>query len=578
MFNKKKRMIFHAFALFLLLPLLPFIFTGCEGYGAKPADTKPTETPPPPSVNEDYKPQDAVSGTLEIDLNNVINPDLIGAGVNFNFCYIAEMDLQTGQGTGGFPNTAGMSKTDAQNAWDEFFALIDYMDFTYVRFMVSTTMWEPVNDNADPWETDFDGGFVFSPNFRQKHPEVSENNYLYMEAMYKILDHFEATGKYVVIANWGRGSTSFCPGGDNWMSERQPDGSSYDLFSPPSDQLLIADINELTESLAALLYHLIAEKGYACVKGVSLWNEPEGQQNYQKTLVGMYNSMGDQLTRLGIRDKCLIQAYDGVTFYSVDVGWDKNRIAKMAPLCGENMDIISLHDYFGRMNYLVGGDNGATHGTFYGFSIPELWQPALVQASVDGKSRPVIMGELGSFQFNGGNEMTPADFRSQLSNAEMIAISLNMGYKGFGAWVFNLPWQTHFSMLGTSPSDPKSFVPDSTNYYPASLYCKYIKAGSSIVSSEVGGFLDLNGIQRVYAAAAKSGNDVTVLLVNDDEKPAAVTVMGLNGSQTYFYWYVCDGKTDGIYSDGGFIPSSEGGDVIYLRPQSITILTTFTNN
>ncbi|MCL2815437.1 MAG: hypothetical protein FWD23_12625, partial [Oscillospiraceae bacterium] len=232
MFKKNKGILKKILWAAALIPLSLFILSAhasCQNSGNdeqdEADDTLETKEPLAP-VNRDYKPSEALAGTLGIDLNKEINTDIIGPGVNFNFCYIKEMDLQKGGESAGFPNTAGMSEKDAQKAWDDFFGFIDYMDFTYVRFMVSCTMWEPVNDNSDPFDTDFAGGFVFSPDYRGSHPEVSENNYLYMEAMYKILDRFETAGKYVVLANWGRGSATFCPDGDNWLGEKSPDGFS----------------------------------------------------------------------------------------------------------------------------------------------------------------------------------------------------------------------------------------------------------------------------------------------------------------------------------------------------------------
>lgn len=564
---RKRCPIIRLLSFFLLLPILPLALQDCAGGQPFPATTAaPGATQPP------YQPQDAAPGTLSVDLNTVINPDVIGPGINFDFCYTADMNLQTGTGNEVFPNTAGMSDTDAQTAWDAYFKLIDYMDFKYVRFMVSPTLWEPVNDNGDPLNTDFDSGFVFSPNYKQAHPEVSENNYLYMDAMIKLLDHFQQTGKYVIIANWGRGDAGFCPNGDNWLSDKRPDGTSYDWSGDPG--LHLTSVDELTESLGALLDYLIVDKGYTCVKGVSLWNEPEGLGDYQNDLVSLYNSMGQQLTRLGIRDKCLIQAYDGVIFYSVNDGWDMDRISEMAPLCGDNMDIIALHDYFGRMDYMTGGDDGATHGTFAGFSIPSLWQPALTQSSAGGKARPVVMSEMGTFEFGGSDTTIPADFPLQLSNAEMMARGFNLGVSGFGLWIFNLPYQPYFTMLNNASGGAGAFTPDGVNYYPSSLLCKYIAGGASIVSSTVGGCTDSNGAARVYATVAKSDDEVTVLLVNDNTRPASLAVSGLTAG-TYHNQYVCEGQTDGIYADAAFTPDANGEGTVYLRPQSITVLTTY---
>lgn len=522
-----------------------------------------------------YFPVNGIQGSIQINLNQVVNSNIIGPGVNFDFSSMIPINLLTGEEWAGIrsqhiPFTLLMSKEEEEKAWNDYFKLVDFMDFKYVRMSVSLTQWEPVNDNNDPHSTDFENGFVFSPGHREKHPGVDENNYLYMEAMYKILDHFEKTGKYVIIANWDRGAANFCPNNDNWMSKKKPDGSSYDFTV--RDQLYVNDLEEYTESLAAIMYHLKAEKKYDCVKGISFWNEPEGLNDYENVLTDVYNSLGAQLNRLGIRDKVLIQAYDGSVFWNNSKGWVDDQVSRMLPKCGNNMDIISIHDYFSRMDYLENEPDGITHGTLSNFQLPKLINPAVSQASADGKDRIVVMGELGTFAFGGNVETHEKGFPLQLHNAEAIISGLDHGVKGFGNWIFNQPYHNYYSMLEVGKENYRDFTPDSVNYYPTALYTKYIQRGSDVVKATVSGLSDEKG-QRVHCTAVKKGNDITVLLVNDASVGATVKLIGLP-KKTFRYHYVTNGKTDRIYPGISF--DAAKSDEVSLRPQSITVLTTYT--
>jgi len=390
-----------------------------------------------------------------------------------------------------------------------------------------------------------------------------------MEAMYKILDHFEKTGKYVVLANWDRGGGAFCPDGKNWLAQKKPDGSDYSMSD--RDRLYVTDLEEYTESIAAIMYHLKVEKGYNCVKGISFWNEPEHLIDYENVLTSVYNSLGGHFRRLGIRDKVLIQAYDGSTFWNNEKGWVDDQVSRMISKCGDNMDIIAIHDYFSRMDSLKNTPDGVTHGTLSEFQLPRLIKPAVTQATSDGKERIVVMGELGTFAFGGKDETTQKNYKLQLHNAEAIIMGLNNGVKGFGNWVYNLVYHKYYAMLEVGKNQYREFTPDDTNYYPTSLYTKYIKSGSDVVETSVSGLSDSDG-QRVHCVSVKKDNDITVLLVNDASTPAAVKLQGLP-EKTFYQHYVQDGKTDRIYPGVNYEPAKN--NEICLRPQSITVLTTY---
>jgi hypothetical protein len=374
--------------------------------------------------------------------------------------------------------------------WENYFSLMDFMDFKYVRMSVSLTQWEPVNDNNDPHYTDFERGFAFSPDFKQRNEGVPENTYLYLEAMYKILDYFEKHNKYVIIANWDRGTSQFCPGSNYWLLKKKEDGTYYSFQE--RDRLYVNDLEEYTESLAAIMYHLIVEKGYTCVRGISFWNEPEGLIDYEDVLVSVYESLGKQLERFDIREKVLIQAFDGAVFWNLDKhnktgnGWEPDQVEKIIDRCGESIDIISIHNYNSAFVYDM--DNKKSQGTIKTHLIEKFVKSAVKQAKSDDRERIVILEEIGSHTYCAKDELSEQDFVQRLHNAEATVAALNNNVKALGYWAYNHTYHRHYSMLGFDEVNKYHFIPDNTNYYPVALICRYIRQGSDIMDTTVKGF------------------------------------------------------------------------------------------
>lgn len=544
-------------------------FSGCLGEdgGKSSAGTDVNSSSNDESLSEvqvekeKYEPSSYLEGTLAVDMTKTVNGNIIGNGFNFNYSAVVDRSQY-------FPFMPFAPEEVEKKEWEQFLKMTDYTGANYVRLMVDYTMWEPVNDNEDPNVTDFESGYSFSPKIKDRVNTIPEITYQYMQRFYTLLDYFEKSGTFVVLANWGRGSLCFNPDGTPWLIEKKPDGSYYGWCG--DDGFHVTDINEFTESLAAVMYHLIEEKKYTCVKGISIWNEPESFKSYNETIAKAYNSLGAQLNRLGIRDKVLVQGFDGCLFYNADEGWDHNRLSKVLDLCGENVDIISLHEYWSSMEFerdMPNAGDTITQGQNEKFLFP-----ALRQKNTGGRERMVIFGEKGSFAYGGNVEATPKDFRLRLNYAEAMTMSYNEGVKAIGGWIYNFPAHTHYTMLKESRDHLMRLEPDSHNFYPMSLMTKYIKQGSNIVESTMAGCKD-SLAQRVFASVAVKGENITILMVNDSDEPAKVTIKGINKSKTYNYVYVADGRHDKLYINEDYMPVSN--ESVFIRPKSIIVLTTY---
>jgi len=507
-----------------------------------------------------------MTGKLLVDSKTVINPSIVGGGVNFAFSDYVYIDLTTGSGFSRQIPYSSDPKEEEQ-LWDEYFTLADFMGMQYVRLQVGYTQWDPIG-GVESGVLDMDNRFVFSPHFKDR-PEaalVPENTYLYMDRMYRILDYFEKKGIYVSLGNWSGGTSAagFCPNQRGWLMKETVPGRKG---------LNIASVVDFADSFAGIMYHLIVEKGYTCVKGFSIFNEPEHFVNYAEELSEVYNTCAERLEMLGIRDRVVIQAVDGPVMWTMAKGDGTHNFQDLLDRCADSMDSVAIHHY---QSTLESGEAlpsrvAGTQGTITSRFMKDLVLPTLDMAG----ERPVFVAELGTFSFcdnNTSSEGSSKHYGLPLFNAEASCIMFNSGVKGYGLWDYNTVIHPYFTMLAIDEEDPKRFVPDSMNYYPNALMMKYLPNGTDIVSSEIVG-AELDGKRRVFATIGVRGDETTVLLVNDSDESAEITVSGVSTEKPYTYWYVEKDHTDQIYTEGSARLDEE--QEVYLRPRSITVLTTY---
>jgi len=512
----------------------------------------------------------SIQAKITIDENKVINPQIIGSGVNFAFSDYEYFDMLTGAQWDNIKSQHLPFPNDKEE-WNRFFKLMDFSNFQYVRFCVGLSQWEPVNDNDDPYEANFESGFAFSPKVKETHPEIPLKTYEYMAAMYKLLDHWEKQNKYVILGNWDAGKNNFCPDGKMWLREKDENGN--DIFD--HTKLCAVSIPEYTESLAAIMYHLKKEKKYNCVKGISFYNEPEQFSNYYNVLAQVYNLLGYQLEQLGIRDMVKIQAFDGAIFWNREDEAVKNGVEKLLNMTGKNIDIVSVHDYWTYFDYMKEKPTGV-HGTIEEFMINQEVKPALEQINAynkenDGK-RFFVMGEMGSFAYTDGDS-GEANYMQRLHNAEFTARAFNSGVKAVAYWVYNNNHHSHWRFLTFDKETDQHFIPEDVNYYPMSLVMKYIQNGSDIVMSTVDGATDTDGNQRIWCSVAKKEKDTTILIINDSNEDAVITINGIKKGTSMRKLFVSKEKTDKINIDGEL--KINNNLKISLEPLSITVLTTY---
>ena len=519
--------------------------------------------------------QEMLTGSATLDIDETINPAVIGGGVNFAFSDYNYIHFPTG-GEWGEIHSQHLPYPDDVEEWTSFKRLMDYASFQYVRLEVGVTQWEPVNDDGDPHNLNLQNGFAFAPGFADAHPEVDANNRIHMDLMHRLLDHWEQRGTFVLLGNWWAGPNTFCPQGDNWLLARDEDGKQ--LSHQDRASLNVADLEEFTESLAAIMVHLKRDKGYDCVKGISFMNEPEQMTDYHATLAEVYRSLGVQLRRHGVRDDVAIQAFDGAIFWTREEGGVPDGVARLLKMADAAIDIISLHDYHSIFEYQKDAQIPQAYGTILDYTVGKKLAPALKQireADSDGQIEPFVVGEYGTFAIAPGDtEGDDTRYEQRLHSAEGFIQLMNHGAKAVAFWVYNNNHHAYWRMLTFDPNDPRHFVPQPENYYPLALAMKYIPNGSDIARSHVEGCVDEVGHQRVFLTAAKKGDDITLLWVNDSETPARISVSGLPNGRTFRHHRV----TEAVHDRIAFVGEAPGGDdlAVELMPRSIEVLTTYT--
>lgn len=511
--------------------------------------------------------------SVTVDFERVINPEVIGGGVNFalsDFLYIGYPERTEWDGI------HSRHLPDLENAaeWQNLYELMDFAGFNYIRLEVGMTQWEPVNDDDDPRHLNLKDGFSFSPGFAAKHPDLAVNCGIYNQFMYRLLDYWEKRDAYVILGNWRAGPPNFCPDEDIWLKARDESGKRRDFLHDPEAGM--TDMEEYAEAMAAIMVHLKSEKPYQCVKGISVFNEPEGLKDYLDTTSRWYLSLGEQLRRYGIRDQVLIQAFDGALFWTREEQAVPDGVARMLARADGAIDIISAHDYNAAPENMKGVKIPNVHGTLGDYSLKKIVEPALAQiasADTDGQIEPLVIGEFGAHAFSGGGETVPANYAQRMHSVEGLIQYLNHGAKAVAYWVFNNNYHEHWRVLDYAANDPLHRVPNPTNYYPLALACKYIQNGSDVVWSVVEGGADENGNQCVFMLAAEKDGEKTLLLLNSAEKATEITVNGVSDAKPFRKLWVAESRHDRITLDGKV--TLDGAASVELRPRSITVLTTY---
>ena len=369
-----------------------------------------------------------------------------------------------------------------------------------------------------------------------------------MKTLYRILDHCRQSGVDVLLTQMWQDVAWNAHEGVNRLES-----------APKS-------IPDFAEGLGSLLQHLVDNRGYRCIRWLSVTNEPGGGWTWWwgpekkcANLMPAIRAVRAELDRRGLRDVA-IAAPDSFSL----------TIAGCEP-ADRAIGAFALHDY--------GGEASAA---FFN------------QATQTARARgvPFFVAEFGHafvketkgvmLPFGDVTSEIPKGYSAQLLNAEKVIVGLNAGVDGLNRWSFvnrgdlDGQWQLVRTWNPTSWDYYKDVCPEPVPYYSYGILTRFTAKQSHI--------LEVQGTsEQTKAAALRSpkGN-LTMMVLNkaESEQKVSLSVIGLEAGRTVYKYQVTEaavGRLDYRMEPLQAFAISPAGTEIgeSLPARSITVYSTY---
>jgi hypothetical protein len=394
-----------------------------------------------------------------------------------------------GSGWGGYP------PADDERAWQQVYRHADWLGLDWDRVEVEQRIYEPER-----------GVFTFDS------PE--------MRILYRILDwHQQRQAEVFFQQMWCN-----VP----WLAYPEfRDDPVGRVHSAP------VDVNAFADGLAALMEHLIKQRGYTCIKWLCITNEPGAGFSWWQAPPNQPLSIGPGLAAVR-------QALD-------------QRGLKL-PLSGPDMTIGFPAEAPGDFDYLgsLGAYDFHDYGADFDFRTKghiatQEHNAALWVALAHGEGKPVFLSEFGTMAYGWlPDKPGPSSPPSVLAGSELVVRLANAGVDAFNRWSFlnrgdlDGQWQLVDTWDPQAKKLLAEFGPHPNSYFCLGLLSRFTAQHSALLGSRVeGGRLD--DWQRVFCAAFRSpAGNLTLALVNDApaEFPLKLTLQGMTAAvHLYRYRY-----------------------------------------
>ena len=405
------------------------------------------------------------------------------------------------------------------------------MGLQSVRMMIMPEWFEPANDNDDPHSADF-------ANFRWDSEE-GKCTLEYLRVCHEL-------GVDVTLTWWGAAA------GD-WLS--YPDCG--DWISAPND------LDEMAENIVTVLRYIREVKGYDCVKGLILQNEPSysfkvsgGVVDFDR-YVQYYKTVDTYLKDAGLRDGLMLIGADDAQ----SLGWYCRAYDQLRDVC----DAFNSHTYS------------------WSYDMPYL--DDMIEEFVHGRTdyatdKPFMFGEFGDGSAQGAYAAASTEtYGRGLFVASMTVGSLAAGATGLSYWPLHDVYYYYnetgadnyglmsMGLIGYKTDGAWSYRP---TYYAWGLLCNYIPKGSLVypVTGEDGGLID--------ALCVKAPDGTwTLIAVNRSAAEQTVKIStGMFDCEMNAYLFCEDTlPTDGsqIATDGK-VAAENGVYTVTLPPYSFRVL------
>jgi hypothetical protein len=354
----------------------------------------------------------------------------------------------------------GNPPVSEEKAWDQIEAHARWLGLDLIRVEVDQRMYEPERDRFD-W--------------------TGEE----MQALYRILDACERLGGDVFLQQmWRHVEWNAWPG-------------VHPLISAPRS------LEDHARGLATLVQHLRAEKGYRCIRWLSIANEPPGGT------WGYWWDYGDAPIPEGLTPitPALAVLRAELDRRGIDLPLSGPDWTDLPPFPRSEIDFdtplgcYDIHTYKG-----LDADGQETVARWAEWA--------------HDRGKPFLLTEFGNMALGwGGDDPGPASYAAVLSNAEVVIRALDVGVDGLNRWSFTNrgdldgQWQ----LVRTWDRERKVFlgevVPEPVPYYGYGLLTRFVAKGSRVVECR------LEGPARDILASAllSPGGRLTILVENGTE-------------------------------------------------------------
>jgi len=443
---------------------------------------------------------------ISIDPNTVINTMQGGFGASM---HAIEDSLPVSTDGGKYRSWGGSvwgGNPPAEDSarWNAIFAHADWLGFDWCRVEIDHGMYEPEK-----------GTFTFDNRE--------------MRILYRYLDYCQSRNVDVYF-------TEMWPD-VKWLVHKNFLGDAVaELRSAPND------FTAWAKGYSRLLNYLINERGYTCIKWVSVNNEPHENWSWWKAADGTpqdilagLQAMKPEMDALNL--PCKLVATDAPFKYEI-----KDE-AKYLPYIGAMAfhDYSSVFDWWTNLPYMQHTEMALLK-----------WKDF---ARTNG-NLPVFMAEFGSFLFGIVKDTDgPARWISLIHDAELVIRLTNAGIDGMNRWSFinRGDLDGHWEMINTWDAKNQrladSITPHQNSYYVYGLISRFTAKYSDVLKTTVTGgadtttFVSQDGsrlpLQRVFAATFRSPGSKTIstFILNDSEtvRVAKIDLSTLPKGTYYLY-------------------------------------------
>ena len=463
--------------------------------------------------------------TITVNTNKVVSQMQGGFGASIHAIedsIVVSSDKGNYRSWGGSVWGANPQLTD-DASWNKVFEYCDWLGLDWCRVEVEHRMYKPERN-------------VFDTTCHE------------MQVLYKWLDYCQDRDIDIFL-------TEMWPNVE-WLAFDSFKGSDLGvLLSAPND------FQAWANGYAAILEYLIEDRGYTCIKWISIANEPMEHWSWWKAADGTPQNItpGLQAMNAEIQKRDLpvkLVAPDGNLLY------DKNGVLNQNIIdCIAHAGAVSSHNYQTQFDW---DEKASTNKMANLTLVLEEWKKLAVQSG----NKPLFVGEFGSFLYGIERDTDgPTRYLSLLKDAQFVIRSSQVGIDAYnkwsllnrgdldGQWQLINTWDVNkHALLPTEEISPNKNGINMYGMFPrfTSKYAKVIETKTVGSADSTFTFQNVYGgtetLQHVFATCFQCPNtgNYSVFVTNDSQKSytAQICFEGLQANLPLYVYEINEAQKD----------------------------------